>query len=141
MAKIKRKLKKILTQYYETVSIQMSSSKLMNFLINDILDFAQINQGKFRKDCKNFNIEECIKEVVKIQKYKAEKLGVNVRTSFKNFEGVQGVQFGKNPGLTACICTSTLNVIFGVSNFHLENKYNFLFFQISTRMIMFAYKT
>ena len=36
----KRQLKKILKEYEESVQIQMSSEKILNFLINDILDFA-----------------------------------------------------------------------------------------------------
>ena len=37
---LRRQLKKILKEYEESVQIQMSSEKILNFLINDILDFA-----------------------------------------------------------------------------------------------------
>ena len=40
----------------------------MSYLVNDILDFAQIKAGKFRKEICKFNIEETIKEVIEIQK-------------------------------------------------------------------------
>lgn len=37
---IRKQLRKILKEYEESVQIQMSSEKILNFLINDILDFA-----------------------------------------------------------------------------------------------------
>jgi len=37
--------------------IQDSSSSLMSFLVDDLLDFAQINNGKFRKICKEFDLK------------------------------------------------------------------------------------
>jgi len=36
----------------------------MSFLVQDLLDFAQINAGKFRKNIKEFNIREAIEEVM-----------------------------------------------------------------------------
>lgn len=50
MRGMRNQLQKILKEYEESVQIQMSSEKILNFLINDILDFAQIRQNKFRKD-------------------------------------------------------------------------------------------
>ena len=44
--------------------MQMSSSKILNFLVNDILDFSQLKSGKFRKDICNFNIKDAIEEIV-----------------------------------------------------------------------------
>jgi len=50
----------------------MSSTKLLNYLVNDILDFAQIKSGKFRKDCTNFDLKEAIEEILMVQQYKAD---------------------------------------------------------------------
>ena len=36
----------------------------MKNLIQDLLDYAQIKSGKFRKNLKKFNIENTIKEVI-----------------------------------------------------------------------------
>jgi len=36
----------------------------MSFLIQDLLDYAQIKSGKFRKNLKEFNIRETIEEVM-----------------------------------------------------------------------------
>lgn len=36
------------------------------FLVNDILDFAQIKANKFRKECINFNVKDGIEEIISI---------------------------------------------------------------------------
>ena len=41
----------------------MSGEKILNFLVNDILDFAQLRNGKFRKNISNFNIKDSINEI------------------------------------------------------------------------------
>lgn len=64
LKKIKNKMKKYQKEYRESIKIQMSSSKILNFLVNDILDFAQMRSGKFRKDISNFNIKEAVQEIV-----------------------------------------------------------------------------
>ena len=44
----------------------------MGFLIQDLLDYAQIKSGKFRINLKAFNILESVKKVISIQNQKAE---------------------------------------------------------------------
>ena len=78
VSRIKKKLRSICNQHTESVKIQMSSTKLLKFLVNDILDFSQLRAGKFRKDCGNFNLKESIEEIIMIQQYKAEQTGVQV---------------------------------------------------------------
>jgi signal transduction histidine kinase len=39
---------------------------MMGFLVDDLLDFAQLNAGKFRKVSKLFDLREAINEVVTI---------------------------------------------------------------------------
>ena len=51
MGEIKEELKVIHAGNEETSKVQRSSSKILCFLVNDILDYAQLKQGKFRKDC------------------------------------------------------------------------------------------
>ena len=46
--------------------ISDASSNMMGFLVDDLLDFAQINAGKFRKVVSEFDLKECIEEVVAI---------------------------------------------------------------------------
>ena len=54
----------------------MSNEKILNFLVNDILDFAQMKDGKFRKKIDIFNVQESVQEIINIQKYKTEQLGL-----------------------------------------------------------------
>jgi signal transduction histidine kinase len=49
----------------------MSSSNILNFLVNDILDFAQVKDGKFRKNLEIFDLKESVEEIIAVQKYKA----------------------------------------------------------------------
>ena len=74
--KIKKKLKKLFKEYEGTLKVQKSSSKLLTFLVNDILDFAQLRSGKFRKDLSYFDIKEAISEIYMIQKEKADYMGI-----------------------------------------------------------------
>ena len=45
---------------------------MLNFLVADILDFAQIKQGKFRKNKQFFNLKDNIQEVINVQQFKAD---------------------------------------------------------------------
>jgi hypothetical protein len=38
----------------------MSNEKILNFLVQDILDFAQMKEGKFRKNIEVFDIEDSV---------------------------------------------------------------------------------
>ena len=64
--KLRRKLTKIHKEHQESININMSSSKILNYLVNDILDFSQLRSGIFRKDSFNFNIKDTIEEIVQI---------------------------------------------------------------------------
>ena len=54
-------------QLEETIKIQSCGSKILNFLVTDILDFSQMKSGKFRKNNVNFNVYDKINEVVTIE--------------------------------------------------------------------------
>jgi signal transduction histidine kinase len=43
----------------------------MTFIVQDLLDYAQIKAGKFRKNITSFNIKESIEKVMCIQRNKA----------------------------------------------------------------------
>ena len=55
----------------------------MSFLVDDLLDFAQLNAGKFRKVIKQFELKESIQEVIDIQKEKAHMGGIKLNAVFK----------------------------------------------------------
>ena len=66
------------------MKVQASSATLMTFLIQDILDFAQINSGNFRKNINSFDIRDAIEDVINFQKSIAEYKGINLFATFKN---------------------------------------------------------
>lgn len=66
-----QKLKYIIQKLKEGKKIQDASSSLMEFLIQDLLDYAQIKAGKFRKNVQSFNIRNAIEKVMCIQRKKA----------------------------------------------------------------------
>jgi signal transduction histidine kinase len=57
----------------------------MIFLVQDILDFAQIKSGKFRKNYKKFDIRESVKKIMSIQEKKAKDKGIKLIAEFVNF--------------------------------------------------------
>jgi signal transduction histidine kinase len=57
----------------------------LSFLVNDMLDFAQMRSGKFRKDLSTFDIRVAIEEIVNIQILKAEHIGLRLTSIMLNF--------------------------------------------------------
>ena len=58
---------------------------MLSFYVNDILDFAQINHGKFRKVCRRVDVKAVIEEVIGILKTKAEQGQINVSLELTGF--------------------------------------------------------
>ena len=59
---------------------------MLTFLINDILDFAQLRSSKFRKVSSQFDIKEAIDEMINVLKFKADSMSISVTTDFANFD-------------------------------------------------------
>lgn len=55
---------------------------MMGFLVDDLLDFAQINAGKFRKVITSFDLKEAVQEVISIQKDKAHMGGIQLTCAY-----------------------------------------------------------
>ena len=55
----------------------------MSFVVDDLLDFAQINKKKFRKEIKEFDMKQAISEVISIQKAKAIMKGVKLNARYR----------------------------------------------------------
>ena len=55
----------------------------MGFVVDDLLDFAQINNKKFRKEVKTFDLKEAINEVISIQKAKALMSGIKLTARYR----------------------------------------------------------
>lgn len=86
---IKKELQLIYKQYSESVSIQSTSTRLLNFLVNDMLDFASVQSGKFRKECSNFDIKDSIMEIMLILQFKADQFGININLDMSNFRKIK----------------------------------------------------
>ena len=56
----------IIEELDKGLAIQESSSELMSSLIQDLLDYAQIKAGKFRKNITKFNIRDTVEKVMSI---------------------------------------------------------------------------
>ena len=56
----------------------------MEFLIQDLLDYAQIKAGKFRKNVKQFNIRDSIEKIMCIQRQKAIENGIKFSVEYEN---------------------------------------------------------
>ena len=80
-------LKSIIDDNEESIEVLGSSTKILGFLVNDLLDFAQLKAKKFRKDCSLFNLKTAIQEIYNVCKFKAMQIGVNVQLFYDNFEG------------------------------------------------------
>lgn len=54
----------ILARLREGLKIQEVSTEMMTYLVQDILDMAQINSNKFRKNINQFNVMDSIKKAI-----------------------------------------------------------------------------
>jgi len=48
------------------LEIQLASTKLLIYLVNDLLSFAQIRAGKFRKEISVMDVRSTVKDVMLI---------------------------------------------------------------------------
>jgi signal transduction histidine kinase len=56
---------------------------MLKHLISSMLDYARINAKIFTRVMRSFNIKEVVEEVVNIQRYQADKIGVKILTTYK----------------------------------------------------------
>ena len=78
----KRDIFRILSKLNESIDVHDSSTELMTFLVQDLLDFAQLKAGKFRKNISKFNIRDTVKKVMRIQRRKADAAGIELIAKF-----------------------------------------------------------
>eukprot|EP00356_Strombidium_inclinatum_P011678 CAMPEP_0170485268 /NCGR_PEP_ID=MMETSP0208-20121228/4574_1 /TAXON_ID=197538 /ORGANISM="Strombidium inclinatum, Strain S3" /LENGTH=162 /DNA_ID=CAMNT_0010758865 /DNA_START=268 /DNA_END=756 /DNA_ORIENTATION=+ len=83
VADVSENLKQVVRMMKVSTKIQESSANIMNFLVDDLLDFSQLNAGKFRQVLSTFNLKEAIDEVLAIQKEKAEMKGISLSAVYK----------------------------------------------------------
>ena len=68
------------------LKVQQSSAELMGYMVQDLLDYAQIKAGKFRKRMSPFNIREAVEQVLCIQRQRAEEKQIQLLSEFPNFK-------------------------------------------------------
>lgn len=76
----------ILDSLSEGLNILESSSEIMTFLVQDLLDYAQIKSGKFRKNLSSFNVVNTIEKCMRIQRRKAEGKGIQLFVEYPTFD-------------------------------------------------------
>jgi len=60
----KRKLEPIIQKLVDGLNVQESSSNLMIFIIQDLLDYAQLKAGKFRKNLSQFDVRDAVEQIM-----------------------------------------------------------------------------
>lgn len=75
----------IIDKLEKGLSVQENCSSMMQFLVQDLLDYSQIKEGKFRKNTGLFDIYKAIEEVMSIQREKAQDKGIELSAKFVNF--------------------------------------------------------
>ena len=68
-------------------------------MVQDMLDFAQIKQGKFRTNNEQFDIIEAVKDVMMIQQRKAEDNKTKLHANFVNVSDVEQDNLGSYSSL------------------------------------------
>lgn len=76
------RLDALLDQLDRGLKVQDSSANIMSFLVQDLLDHAQIRAGKFRKNIKSFDIRETVEKVMCIQRKLANQLKIKFYAKF-----------------------------------------------------------
>jgi signal transduction histidine kinase len=74
----------IIKELQDGIKVQESSANIMSFIVQDMLDYAQIKSDKFRKVNKQFDIRESVEKVMCIQRQKAKDLGIQFTAEFVN---------------------------------------------------------
>ena len=75
-------LKRIRGKINEALMINVSSERLISFLVEDFLDLSLVRAGKFRRVDKNFTLQQPIKEVLEVLNFKATYKSVKIDTHY-----------------------------------------------------------
>ncbi len=64
------------------LKIVNNSSKILMFLVNDLLDFFQLKHGKFNLNPQLSSIQKCVEELVEMFAIPAEEKGLKLEAQF-----------------------------------------------------------
>ena len=84
LSRSKKLLEKNLVKQEQSTSLQASATKILNYLINDMLDYAQLSAGQFRKFQKRFNLIKSINDIIRILRFKADELDIAISIDLSN---------------------------------------------------------
>ena len=76
----------IMTKLRSGWKIQQSSANVLTFIVQDLLDYAQIKSGKFRKNIMEFNVINAVEEIMIIQQRKAIDNKIRLHATFENIK-------------------------------------------------------
>ena len=57
--------------------------KILTHIVNDMLDYAQLSAGQFRKLYSKFNVRNSINEIIDVMAFKAKELGITLHTKYE----------------------------------------------------------
>ena len=80
--KIVEQFKRIHRKIGQALLINISSERLISFLIEDFLDLGLVRSGNFRSVDKTFALQQPIKEVIDILSFKAQHKSIKINTHY-----------------------------------------------------------
>ena len=75
-------MKRIHRKIGQALLINISSERLISFLIEDFLDIGLVRSGNFRRVDKTFALQQPIKEVIDILSFKAQHKSITINTHY-----------------------------------------------------------
>ena len=61
-----------------STNVQYCAVKLLTFIVNDMLDYAQLSTGQFRKSQTKFNLVESVTDIIDVIGFKAKEYGIKL---------------------------------------------------------------
>lgn len=61
-----------------STNVQYCAVKLLSFIVNDMLDYAQLSTGQFRKSQTKFNLVESVTDIIDVIGFKAKEYGIKL---------------------------------------------------------------
>jgi len=127
-----KKVKKKSTEMTRSLQVMKHSSKLLLFFVQDLLDFAQIKQKKFKKNIEDFSPQEAIDELCQVLAFQSESKNVAITQVFRNFISDSGeLVFTDKQRLQQCVLNLLSNAlkftdVGGTIQISTELRYNVL---------------
>ena len=84
---------------------------MMAFLVQDLLDYAQIKAGKFRKNISKFDVRKTIESVMCVQRQKAMDNGIGFFPEYPNICDKEEEVDEKNGIYSPFVCTDEERVM------------------------------